>query len=97
MVYASQEDDNAIVVNGKRTRVTAGVPTVDPVASAPDGTVVAWSSRTTLIRVMPELNITSMNTMCDAMSRTVYDRRLDRFMALGRIGDRLMLLTAPAH
>jgi hypothetical protein len=97
MIYASQEDDNAIVINGKRLRVTAGVPMSDPLASNPDGSVVAWSSRTTLIRVVPDLNITTMGAMCDSMSRTIYDRRNDRFTALGRIGDRLLLLTAPAH
>jgi hypothetical protein len=70
---------------------------VDQLASNPDGSVVAWSSRTTLIRVVPDLNITTMGAMCDSMSRTIYDRRNDRFAALGRIGDRLLLLTAPAH
>lgn len=92
MVYGSYQDDNYIVVNGKRKLVSAGIPTLAPPVINGKGTHVAWPSATTLVVYDLEFNILTMGKMCDTVSDVVYDWKEKSFKALGIVGQRLYLL-----
>lgn len=92
MVYGSYQDDNYIVVNGKRKLVNAGVPMSVPPVINSKGSHVAWPSATTLVVYDLENDILTMGKMCDSVSNVVYDWREKTFKALGLVSQRLYLL-----
>ncbi|MBI2793536.1 MAG: hypothetical protein HYX66_02665 [Ignavibacteria bacterium] len=92
MVYSSYQDDNYIVVNGKRKLVNAGVPMLAPPLIDSKGTHAAWPSATTLVVYDLEYDILTMGKMCDVVSDAVYDWREKTFKALGMVSQRLYLL-----
>lgn len=97
MAYASKDNGDYIVINGKRIQVKAGVPVTDSMAVSPTGNSVAWCSPTTLVVVDVEFNKLTTGKMCDTMGKAVYDRFHQQYRALGVMSGRLYLLTCDAR
>ena len=97
MAYASYQDENYVVVNGKRHRIDARVPLNSPLTINSMGTKAAWTSTTTLVSVDLEFETLTMGKMCDAVSDPIYDRERRTFRAIGVITGRLYLLECSAR
>ncbi|GMV52239.1 MAG: hypothetical protein D8M52_03165 [Chlorobi bacterium] len=97
MVYASKDNGEYIVINGRRHAVNAAVPITTEIAVNSSGTAVAWPSSTTLVVVYPERNVVQMGKMCDTVGSVIYNRTTTSFEALGVYGGRLFKLSCKAQ
>ena len=83
-----------INVNGKRTDVRISLYLNDIIAKKPASTTIAFTTNVSLLVYNYEKNEYYVGFMCDRMSRTtIYNRFTRRYETLGKINNRLYLLT----
>ncbi|NQW29420.1 MAG: hypothetical protein HQ472_02770 [Ignavibacteria bacterium] len=94
MVYSGFDGDQFVAINGKKIRIKSSAPKSRGFAVTPNGEVACWSSQSTIVLADLEFNFIQMGKMCDDVTDAVYHRPSNTFMALGKVSNRLYLLTA---
>jgi hypothetical protein len=81
-----------ISVNGKKTNINISLYPDDIIAKKPNSESIAFTTSITLLVFYYEKNEHSTGLMCDAMGKAIYNRRTNKYEALGVINNRLYLL-----
>lgn len=92
LIFFACDTDCFISVNGRRTNVQLSVPVDVTIAREPRSSTYALSTITSLVLRELERKDLWVSTMCDETSLPRYNRRKQRYEALGRINQRLYLL-----
>ncbi len=93
MVFFGCDTDCFLSINGRRVPVQLNVPIDVTIAHEPGSSTFAMSTLTSLVIRELERKDLAVGTMCEETSKPRYNRKLKRYEALGRINQRLYLLS----
>jgi hypothetical protein len=85
--------DPYINVNGKKTNIKITLYTNDVIAKKPTSNTIALTTNVSLLIYDYEKMEYYTGFMCDDMGKAIYNRRTEKYEALGTINNRLYLLT----
>lgn len=93
MVFFGCDTDCFLSINGRRIPVQLNVPIDVTIAHEPGSKTFAMSTMTSLVLRELERKDLWVSTMCEETSKPRYNRKLQRYEALGRINQRLYVLS----
>lgn len=93
MVFFGCDTDCFLSINGRRIPVQLNVPIDVTIAHEPGSKTFAMSTMTSLVLRELERKDLWVSTMCEEISKPRYNRKLQRYEALGRINQRLYVLS----
>lgn len=93
MLYFGCDNDCFMAINGKLTPLNSTINPEGTFAHKPKASTFAYSTSTSLVYRKIEKNELWVSKMCDEISTPRYNWRTDRYEALGRISQRLYLVS----